>query len=162
MNKVDNYVVSKQSMGIEAMDHSEFNVKIFDVRGIFYSKQTLMQLLEEACERKCTDYRGRINAVRKAFDYDRKTPLVICPIEMLYAIPTISPKDYHCKWIFPDHIETYIKKSKRDYILFRNGLQMELNCSRKSLKRQVERGRNSLVHFINYERDLFHSIRNKK
>ncbi|MGE8204674.1 competence protein ComK [Heyndrickxia sp. NPDC080065] len=149
MKEVKNYIISHTTMALEEAIHPYFNVKIYDVNGIFYSKQTIKQILNHACELRCTDYQGRINAVRKAFPYSKKTPLVICPIDMLYAIPTKSPKDYHCKWIFPDHIQDYIKESGQIHILFNNGLSIELNCSIKSFIKQLERSRNSLLHFSN-------------
>lgn len=161
MLKGNDYGISLKTMGLEAMYHPEFNTRIYDVEGIFYTTQTIKQLLEEACEKRFADYNGRINAVRKAFPYYQKTPLIICLNEMLYAIPTISPKDYNCKWIFPDHIKDYIKKSGRQYVVFKNGLRMMINCSEKTILHQQERARNCLVHFYVMKRELSNSSRNR-
>jgi competence protein ComK len=148
MKYVKDYQISLTTMGIEAVYHPEYNSRIYDVNGMYYTGRTNQELLDQACELRCTDYNGRINAVRKAFSYDKKTPLVICPIEMIYAIPTKSPKDYDCKWIFPDHIEKLLRKAKHPQILFKNGLTMEINCSYNTFKKQQERARNSLIHFF--------------
>ncbi|MEB6548879.1 competence protein ComK [Heyndrickxia sporothermodurans] len=151
MEVVETYRISHTTMALEAFNHIEYNTKIYDVEGIFYSRQTIHQLLEQACALYCTDYRGRINAVREAFKYDRKTPLVISPEEMLYAIPTHSPKNYNCKWIFPDHVKAkdYIPASKELHIYFHNGLKLEVDISEQIYETQVERARNSLVYFAN-------------
>ncbi|QQZ10041.1 competence protein ComK [Heyndrickxia vini] len=153
MKVVENYMISHTTMALETANHFELNTKIYDVEGIFYTKQTINQLLEQACGLYCTDYRGRIAAVRNAFQYDRKTPLVISPDEMLYAIPTHSPKTYHCKWIFPDHVKDAKKVLRHLHIYFYNGLTLEIDISKKTFDTQVERARNSLVHFANIKKN---------
>lgn len=73
MKYVKDYQISLTTMGLEAVYHPEYNSRIYDVNGMYYTGRTNQELLDQACELRCTDYNGRINAVRKAFSYEKNT-----------------------------------------------------------------------------------------
>jgi competence protein ComK len=145
--EVTNYLVTGNTIALTEIYHPEFNTKIYDVKGIYYSKQTAKRIVHKSCLMYGASYQGRIEAVRNAFPYDKRTPLMFCPILMIYAFPTKSPDDFACRWIFPAHIQTYILENNHLSVLFKNGMKLELNCSLKTYMKQKERTAHCLTHF---------------
>lgn len=112
-----------------------------------YSEKSSMEILNESCMAYRSTYDGRIKAVRHAFDYLRKTPLMICPQQYIYAIPTMAPTDYDCMWLFCQHIESTSTREGKTYVHFTNGEQLEINCSESVITRQRERAAITMTHF---------------
>jgi competence protein ComK len=147
MNVIENGAISHKTKAITEFHHPELRTKIYDQNGIFYSRKSMRQLLEEACIHYCTSYHGRLAAVRKAFRYSKKTPLIISPEEMLCAIPTASPDNMECQWIFMAHIEKYIVQGGQLVVKFKDETELKLNCSRYIFTQQFERAAACLFYF---------------
>ncbi|WP_179884870.1 competence protein ComK [Bacillus sp. AFS015802] len=111
------------------------------------STKSTKEILDESCMAYRSTYDGRIKAVRHAFDYLRKTPLMICPQQYIYAIPTMAPTDYDCIWLFCQHIESTSTREGKTYVHFTNGEKLEINCSESVIKRQRERAAVTMTHF---------------
>ncbi|MEI2664705.1 competence protein ComK [Rossellomorea sp. LJF3] len=112
-----------------------------------YSEKSSMEILDDSCMAYRSTYDGRIKAVRHAFDYLRKTPLMICPQQYIYAIPTKAPTDYDCIWLFCQHIESTSTIEGKAYVHFTNGEQLEINCSENVITKQRERAAITMTHF---------------
>ncbi|KPL59401.1 hypothetical protein AM506_10560 [Rossellomorea vietnamensis] len=112
-----------------------------------YSEKSSMEILDESCMVYRSTYDGRIKAVRHAFDYLRKTPLMICPQQYIYAIPTMAPTDYDCMWLFCQHIESTSTREGKTYVHFTNGEELEINCSESVITKQRERAAVTMTHF---------------
>lgn len=153
--EVNNYLISQLTIAIEPTNHLNYHVRIFDIRGIFYSKQPMEQLLEDSCHRFCSTVDGRISAVCNIFPYQDKPPLLIEPTELLIAFPTKPPTSDDCKWIFPHYIDYFTTDDNgHTYIVFKNEMMMELNCSIETFKAQKERAINCLKYFSPRRIDL--------
>ncbi|MBM7649304.1 competence protein ComK [Bacillus ectoiniformans] len=145
------YVVSGTTMALIGEDPcSEYKTKIYDTKGIFYSKKTPLEILDEACMKRFFTYSCQIKVVGKQLGYSRKTPLIICKDEMIYTFPTCAPTRQDCTWIFPKHIWQSSVKDKKVHIRFFNGEEINSNCSLAVFKKQQYR----LSH-------CFHSIHNR-
>ncbi|MCA1061442.1 competence protein ComK [Rossellomorea aquimaris] len=111
------------------------------------SKKSAMDILDESCLTYRSTYDGRIKAVRHAFRYPRKTPLMICPQQYIYAIPTKAPTDYDCIWLFCQHIESTSTSEGKTYVHFTNGEKLAINCSESVIMKQRERAAVTMTHF---------------
>lgn len=149
MQIIKDYKVTASTMALIEEYHQDYNSIIYDKNGIYYTKQTVRSLLDEACIERISTYDGRIKAIRHHFPYRKKTPLVICLQERICAFPTKSPNNYGCKWIFPYHIHSIIMKDGKLVVSFKNDLQLPLSCSLHIFNRQRERTANCLNYFQN-------------
>ncbi|MGV3464809.1 MAG: competence protein ComK [Heyndrickxia sp.] len=147
MIELKDYLVNHTTVALTEIYHPEFNTKIYELGGIYYSKQTMKEILRKSCEHYCSTYEGRIKVVRNALSYWRRTPLMVCQFELIYAFPTKSPDDFSCRWIFPAHIHTHIIENNHLYVKFKNGMKVELNCSLNTYLKQKERTAHCLSHF---------------
>ncbi|RTZ53305.1 hypothetical protein EKO25_24005 [Bacillus sp. SAJ1] len=145
--ELKDYIVTTDTVALTEIYHPELNTKIYDLNGIYYSKQTMKEILKKSCDRYGASYQGRIETVRNIFSYWRRTPLMIYPELFLYAFPTKSPEDFTCRWIFPAHIQTHIIENNHLYVLFKNGMKVELNCSLNTYIKQRERTAHCLTHY---------------
>lgn len=144
------YTVSTTSYALGEANHPTFATIIYDLHGIFYSRKTAMQLLNEACILLGgADYRGKIAAIRHNFGYLMKTPLIINHEKEIYAVPTKSPTRSDCRWVFPHHIKYYTIKNGTIYVVFDNGLVFPVNCSEYTLKQQLKRAAHCFLHYNN-------------
>lgn len=110
-------------------------------------KKSAKEILDESCLAYRSTYDGRIQAVRHALDYPRKTPLMICPQQFIYAIPTKAPTDYDCMWLFCQHIDSTSTIEGKTYVHFTNGEKLAINCSENVITRQRERAAVTMTHF---------------
>jgi competence protein ComK len=132
-----NYQVTAKTMALLPIRHLTYQSIIYDWEGIFYSSKSVKQLLNEACLERGSSYKGRLEAARKLMKQYKKTPLIICPFEKIYAFPTKSPDAEHCMWIFPQHIENYnVNKQKEVELEFKNACSLVINCSEYIYKNQ--------------------------
>ncbi|MEK4027843.1 MULTISPECIES: competence protein ComK [Bacillaceae] len=147
MEFIENYKITTNTMALVEEYHQDYNSIVYDKNGIYYTKQTVRSLLNEACIERISTYDGRIKAVRQRFPYRKKTPLVICLQQRICAFPTTSPDNYGCKWIFPYHIHMGTMKDGQLVASFKNGVQLTLSCSLYVFNRQRERTANCLNYF---------------
>jgi competence protein ComK len=147
LNVVEN-LIKKSTMAILPAYHEIYRTIILDQSGEkVYSYKSTMEILEEACIAYGADYDGRIKAVRYALKYNRKTPLMICPLEIIYAFPTMSPDNFDCIWLFNRHIDSFSKDNGQSYVHFKNGEKIAVNCSLDVLTRQRQRTAVTMMHF---------------
>lgn len=127
--------------------------KVVDCSGeVIYSKKTVKEVLEESCIVHGSDYKGRIRAVRRVLSYDRKTPLLVSLMDYILAIPTQSPDNDDCIWLFCRHVHSTTVACGKTFVHFTNGLKMEVNCSYDVLHRQLQRGAVTMNYFSRYPR----------
>lgn len=168
MEEKTDYLVGTKTMGLREANHPEYATIIYDTRGIYSSRKTSLQLLNEACILiGGADYQGKIKAIQYKFGYSKKTPLIICLLETVYAFPTKSPTHYDCRWVFPGHVKDIVWENGRYYSAFKNGLKMEINCSLHTYKEQEKRASHCYLRNIHcfshlnktYTEQLIHKYR---
>lgn len=150
MEENPNCKISIKTMWLKEEYHLDYNSIMYDVDGIYYTKQTVKSLLNAACIERASTYDGRIQAARVETTCMKKTPLIICPFEKLYAFPLVSPSNYGCPWFFPRHIVQAQQEEKGLLkIEFSNGLFTSIEGSLYTFNRQRERADHCLNHFSN-------------
>lgn len=128
--------------------HHSYQTIILDLAGRkIYSEKPALDIINEACLHDGASYEGKIQAVRHALPYLRKTPLIINKDQHIYAFPTMSPHKYECVWLFHLHIQSFSQNQNKTTITFTNGRRAEVNCSIKVLNRQRERAAATMNHF---------------
>lgn len=142
-------MIGPTTLALRKVRHPQFQTVIYDREGIYYSTLTPIELLNEACIRLGgSDYEGRIRAIRQLFDYNKKTPLIISHENALYAIPTLSPENDDCLWIFPYLLKNHAVENKKLFVTFKNNFKCELNCSLYVFNRQLEKAARAYVYFL--------------
>ncbi|WP_203364568.1 competence protein ComK [Bacillus sp. REN10] len=150
MEVVPNYNVSTTTMLLKEQHHPDYNTIIHDVLGVYYTKQTVKSMLNEACMERGSTYDGRIQATRVQTRCIRKTPLVICPVEKIYTFPMVSPSNYGCPWCFPVHIiDAEQEENGQLRVAFSNGTFTSIEGSLYTFTKQKERADHTLNHFAN-------------
>ncbi|RFU71066.1 hypothetical protein D0469_03775 [Peribacillus saganii] len=127
MEENERYKVSRSTMGLAPALHPQFQTIIYDVKGIYLTHKPIRMLLNEACLNGGAGYSGRLESARWLLKHYKKTPLLICPLQRIYAFPTLSPKSHDCMWIFPRHLENFDDETLT--VTFRNGATLVVNCS---------------------------------
>ncbi len=145
LEKAKNFITLSTMALVPAYDGKNQTI-IFDQSGNQVSyPHSKLKILDDACLVRASSYDGRIKAVRKALHYFNKTPLMICPQDSIYALPTISPQDYNCIWLFHHHIQEFFKEENKTYVSFKNGDRLLVNNSIYSLHKQWERTANTRI-----------------
>lgn len=150
MNEKNDYLIGTGILALAEANHPEFATVIHDLSGSYYSRKSAIHLLNEACMLKGgSDYLGRLRAIRETLEYPKKTPLIISLQELIYGFPTKSPTQFDCRWIFPRHIKQFVVENGDYYVIFKNGLKFQVNCSARSFKTQLERSSLCMLHYMN-------------
>ncbi|WP_180954183.1 competence protein ComK [Bacillus sp. M6-12] len=127
MEENERYKVSRSTMALEPAQHPLYQTKISDLKGTYYTRKSIRMLLNEACLNGGAGYSGRLESARWLLKHYKKTPLLICPLQRIYAFPTHSPKSHECMWIFPRHLQSFDDATHT--ATFKNGTKLIVNCS---------------------------------
>ncbi|KAB7707411.1 hypothetical protein F9802_06570 [Bacillus aerolatus] len=147
MKIVKRYKISLRTMALVEQYHHDYNTIIYDEDGVYYSKQTVRSILEDACMRGFSTYEGRTKVARKLLNYIQKTPLLICLNKNICAFPTMSPNNYGCIWIIHHQVQNCQMKDRKLTVTFNNGTQLPLDCSLRVFKQQQERTSNCINYY---------------
>ncbi|TYS78477.1 hypothetical protein FZC80_12030 [Rossellomorea aquimaris] len=147
VNKKD--VVTKSTMALLPAFHEIYQTELVLESGErIMSPKSVKQLLDEACLVRGSSYDGRIKSVRSQLHYDKKTPLMICQHDSIFAFPIMSPSHYTCTWLFTHHIHQFTNENGKTTVIFKNGFELEVPCSMAILIRQREKTLTAMYHFM--------------
>jgi len=138
MLQCDSYFINQDTLTLEPVFVNGFQSRIGTMHGVYYSKMSIKDLLEEVCIRYASTFDGRIQAIRKFMDYRHKTPLIIVP-EEVGAVPTISHLHAECVWLFNHYYEINVISRNVSEIIFSNGYSIQVNVSKHVLVKQQQR-----------------------
>lgn len=143
MTNDENYQIGLTTKALIPVNDPIHRTKVLDTGGEYMLSKTCKQLLEEACIRELSTFKGSIAAVRKIFPYKQLTPLVINRSQAIIAFPTSSPNDYGCAWIFASHVHTSHTlasvHSPSMLIHFKDGTFIPVKLSYYSLEKKLAR-----------------------
>ncbi|MCM3181913.1 competence protein ComK [Priestia megaterium] len=143
MTNNENYRISLTTKALVPVNDPIYRTKVLDEAGEYMISKTCKQLLEEACIRELSTFKGSIAAVRKMFPYKQLTPLVISRSQAIIAFPTSSPNDYSCAWIFSSHVHTSHTlasvSSNPTVIYFKDDTFITVKLSYYSLEKKLAR-----------------------
>jgi len=140
MKKNNSYEISQSTLALVNAKDIVYQTIIYDVNGTYVTKQMINQLINDACLKANTTYQAKREISRRKFGQRAKPQIIIDATDGLYLVPTMSPKSYDCMYLFPEHIAE-ISNDKTPIVTFKNGLTLPINCSKSSLKRQIERAK---------------------
>ena len=134
----DSELINNQTLSLEPVFIGKAKSRIVTTHGIYYSEESVLNLLEDACNRFASTIEGRLTAIRRLMNYPVKTPLLIDP-NLFGASPTMSYRHAECVWIFnhPIHVEEVRKGYSIVY--FSNGITLPVNVSKHVLLKQHQR-----------------------
>ncbi|MFS3929231.1 competence protein ComK [Priestia flexa] len=141
----ENYVINVDTKALKPVQHFQYQTKILDAKGEYYSTKTCKELLMESCIENLTTFDGALTAVRKRFGFTKEPPLVIDKVNELIVIPTKSPTSHHCSWYFLSHIDvtqtlsSSKETSQAQTIYFHDQTHLPTSLSRHSLKEKLSK-----------------------
>lgn len=134
----DSNWIDNQALMLESVFIGETRSKITTTHGTYYSKMTVLDLLNKACIRYASTLEGRIQGTRAFMNYPKKTPILIDPAE-IGAFPTMSIKNLECIWLFNHHFIVEGLGKQKSKITFRNGTAITVDVSKHVLVKQQHR-----------------------
>lgn len=151
-NKNNSNLIDNETLLLESIFIDKVKTRIVTTHGTYYSEESILKLLEDACNRFGSTMQGRLQAIKKIMDYSVKTPLLIEP-NGLGAFPTKSYRHVECVWIFnhPFYVDELVKG--KSVIHFMNGISIPVNTSKNVILKQHQRLHTSLnIYSINHRK----------
>lgn len=149
MLKMERYSINEETMAFIPNFNEEYVVKILERERKIATlvKETAIEMIDKACKQQLSDIRSRRNAVKMYLPYyQKKLPIVIDVARRIYAIPTESPDNMTCHWLFLSHIHKIVPLStrtkegkKRSRVIFKDKQELIINTSYYSLMNQLQR-----------------------
>lgn len=138
---VNKYMVNNRTMLIMPAEAVDYYAVVKEIDRIVFVKQTPIDIIKENLLIGGSDFNGRRRSITYKLGMQKKLPMPINPPRNIYAFPTHSPKQFHCHWIFTEHIDQiHPVRNNRKYksaILFKNGEEIYFEVSAFILDNQV-------------------------
>ena len=96
-------------------------------------------LLNDCCKYYGSSLKGRIEGSNYLLGSIYKAPIIISEFKEIIMFPTASFKCSDCMWINYSWIEKYFFDNNKTFIIFKNGLKIEINISTKIINNQILR-----------------------
>ncbi|ENH98121.1 hypothetical protein J416_02114 [Gracilibacillus halophilus YIM-C55.5] len=98
------------------------------------------QIIKENCIHYGANYEGRKKSVQHHLDFHQKTPIPMAVSKGLYAIPTESPHNYDCSWLFFHGIkDTFLQPDGLPAVRLINERILNIDISLYTLQTQYDR-----------------------
>ncbi|NLP51850.1 hypothetical protein HC179_14165 [Bacillus sp. RO1] len=96
MEIVNDYMINKSTIAIEPHVHPQYQTKIIDMEGVYYSSERPAEILGRSCVKYGATFDGRRDAATKLTNFIQKTPVLISEVYGIIALPTHSPDHSQC------------------------------------------------------------------
>ena len=136
-------LIDNETLMLEPVFTDKVKTRIVTTHGTYYSEESAVNLLEDACNRFASTLEGRIKAIKKLMNYSVKAPLLIEP-NHFGAFPTMSYRHVECVWIFNHPFDVEEVSKGKSIVLFSNGISVPVNASKHVLLKQHQRLHTSL------------------
>ncbi|WP_277586726.1 competence protein ComK [Psychrobacillus antarcticus] len=142
-NKGNSDLVDNETLMLEPVFTDKVKTRIVTTHGTYYSEESVLKLLEDACNRFASTLEGRLKAIKKLMNYSVKTPLLIEP-NLFGAFPTMSYRHVDCVWIFNHPFDVEEVSKGKSIVHFSNGISVPVNASKHVILKQHQRLHTSL------------------
>ena len=138
---LDYYRTNEKTMYIIPIPSIDYNAIAKEVDNTVYIKQTPFDIIKENVLIGGADFNGRRRSITYNLGMQKKLPMPINPPRNIYAFPSHAPTQFHCLWIFAEHINHIQSvpnnKKFRSTIQFKNGEKLFLEVSPYILETQL-------------------------
>lgn len=138
---VNKYMVNNRTMLIMPAEAVDYYAVVKEIDRIVFVKQTPFDIIKENLLIGGSDFNGRRRSITYKLGMQKKLPMPINPPRNIYAFPTHSPKQFHCHWIFTEHIDQiHPVRNNRKYksvIIFKNGEKVFTEVSPYIIETQI-------------------------
>ncbi len=134
---MENYEVNLDTLAIIPLNANE--TRIVEKNDEFIVNSSSMKIIDDGCRYFGSTYSGRMEGTKSMIGINYKAPIIVEESTPMIFFPTISPRLEACSWISFKNIEKCIKKDKKSIIIFKNGLELEIDLSYKILQNQILR-----------------------
>ncbi|RSL35120.1 hypothetical protein D7Z54_00670 [Salibacterium salarium] len=138
----DRYEVINKTLALLPVFDLDIKSMIYETnRKIIFSRQTPLEIMEEACLEGGSSISGRIAFVREVVGIHRRRPVPVNVAEDIYAFPTFSHRNPNNCWIFYSHIRKGIadENTGEGIVIFFDGQQLPVHVSYPRLDKQILR-----------------------
>ncbi|WP_053073759.1 competence protein ComK [Bacillus sp. LL01] len=148
LHVVYQYRIGLTTMALLSHRHPQYQTQIKDMEGDFMTDDTAREILHRGCLDDSCTYDGRRIATIHFTNYIQKTPILIDQAEGIIAIPTHSPDQETCCWLFLHHL-SHVESvsSTRCIVVFNNHDRLALNVSAITIYEQVKKAAVVLTRF---------------
>ncbi|MBB6454557.1 competence protein ComK [Salirhabdus euzebyi] len=150
----NDYNVNEKTMALIPIFHHEYDTLVLETDRQIHVKKTPLQIIKTACLHNGSSYEGRRDAIIYQTASKRKVPIPINTSNKTFAFPTHSPTQFHCTWIFYNHIchihPNKTPKTNTSTIMFHNGEQLTLKESHYVMEKQMQRTALCILKFCSF------------
>lgn len=130
------YIIDKNTI---LVIKSNNNTIIYDNKEKHVIKRKIKDVLNDCCKYYGSSLKGRIEGTNYLLGSIYKAPIIISEYQEIIMFPTSSFKCDDCMWINYAWIEKYFCDDNKTFIIFKNGLKIEINISTKIINNQILR-----------------------
>ena len=135
------YEINPYTMAILPKEYgSKLYSEILEVEDQYLSPFKPLTLIKTSCQFFGSSFNGRREGTKYLIGVTHKAPIIIDSHTSIFALPTTSPINPECIWLFSNHVEKISKHNQfSTTVHFRNGQNLIVPISHSSLFNQLSR-----------------------
>ncbi|GGM31801.1 hypothetical protein GCM10011351_17500 [Paraliobacillus quinghaiensis] len=142
MRQIDDaYHITRDTLAIVPIRHFDYTTRIIEKNQTLVTRQAPLAIIKGNCLAGASSYQGRRKAASHLIGAIHKVPILIYERTNIYGLPTQSPTNYACSWLFAQHILKIVQHPDTNHstVIFRNGTTLNLEESTYQLRTQLKR-----------------------
>src|SRR5690625_4293191 len=135
---LDNYHINRRTMLLTYGRNIDFETIAVEIDNKVYIKPTPLAVVNHSCiHSNFTTYRGVRKGLFEMYNFRKKVPV---PLRDNCLFPTHAVNHIDCQWISILYIKEVkrLDNGKRTKITFKNNLEIDLDVSYQSIRRQMK------------------------
>lgn len=144
---ISSYDITQKTMALLPERHIDYCTRVVEADHTYYINTPILSLIEQACLEGYSTYEGRRD--------HRKIPIPIIPSQNIFAFPTLSPQQFDCCWLFPNHIQSiHPSQQNKSYsiVKMKNNQTLLIKQSYSTLRKQMHRSAFTMLLQRDHER----------
>src|SRR5699024_6731442 len=138
------YTIIRKTHALFPAKHFEYDTIVIERERKLYIRQTPLQIIKDSCQKYCSTYEGRRDAVVALMNFKQKVQIPVSIHKSIYLFPTHPPNHLDNSWIAYEHVARFDKKQspgqpEQTIVTFKHGYTLTLDVSVHTFEKQWQR-----------------------
>ena len=148
---MEDYIINSNVLCFTQDIDNDNEILIVEKNRKFNITGDCFKFIKKSCLLYGRSYNLQRQLIIDLFNYNIKTPIIVCNSKKMIFFPTAAPSSKECIWISYNNIDRYIKEKDYTKIYFKGGKVLNISVPFNTIDNQITRCIKIEKFFWNYK-----------